>query len=78
MGQRSGQRHTGAGVVANCPLYPHAGITPATGAAACLKPSLAFFAAIGSHPSIAANNLAHYRPSDSRSSQKRGPPEFLS
>jgi hypothetical protein len=74
----AGPSQSGVAVAANCPLYGHAGMATPTGAAIYLKPSLSSFAAIRMFPAAAASSLAHYQLSYSRSSQKRGPPEFLS
>jgi len=58
-----------------CPLFPK---TPATGARAQFLfapgPSSMFFAALASHPAIAAQSEARYRISFDRARLKRGPP----
>jgi hypothetical protein len=74
----AGTSHSGVAVAANCPLYGHAGMATPTGATVHLKPSQSSFAAIRMFPAAAASSVSHHRLSYSRSSQKRGPPEFLS
>ena len=65
-------------VAAKCCSYPKAtAATTDTNIGAPVN-SAAIFAAIVSHPAVHAQTEARYRISFARSSQKRGPPAFLS
>jgi len=65
-------------VAARCSSYPNATAATTDANIGVPENSVAFFAAVVSHPAVQAQTEARYRISFARSSQKRGPPALLS
>lgn len=65
---------------AKCPFYPQSGTgEPTYPNTLGLAPAAQFYASVSSHPAAGhAQTSAQFRISYARSSQKRGPPSFLS
>src|SRR5260370_34614688 len=60
-----------------CPKFPNAGAVPTYSKTVLLKAALTLSASITSHSAVQSQAGAPYRPSFSRSRQKRGPPILL-
>ena len=61
-----------------CPLYPRAGVTPASGKMVAARVAFLFFASVVSHPTAHPQAEALYRILFNRACPKRGPPALQS
>jgi hypothetical protein len=75
--EMTSEQHSGpSAVVGRCAMYSNTSTVPATRTIAALGPAQAIFAAAVSHPATRPQIAALHRISQSRSSQKRGPPRL--